>query len=179
MPYDADTAPQAGAVSADLGFDYRIEAGDWPKENELEAIVEAVLDAAQGNAVLRRSVAIREGSEISLLFTDDRHIEAINREFRGQDKPTNVLSFPQNSPDAAIFGPYLGDIVLAFETVFREAEHEKKSFTHHLQHLLVHGFLHLVGYDHETEDEANEMESLEIDILRDLKIENPYKDAIL
>lgn len=155
--------------------DCRIEAGDWPTLEILETIVDTTFAAIIHNQSFYGALKVVDGSEVSLLFTDDSHIRAINSKFRGQAKPTNVLSFPQQEADCDVFGPYLGDIVLAFETIFREAALEKKDFKHHLQHLLVHGFLHLVGYDHETDDEAVAMESLETDILRDLEIDDPYK----
>lgn len=155
--------------------DCRIEAGDWPALEILEAIVDVTFAAIIYNQSFSDVLKVMDNSEVSLLFTDDSHMSVINSKFRGQEKPTNVLSFPQQKADCDVFGPYLGDIVLAFETVFREAAYEEKDFKHHVQHLLVHGFLHLVGYDHETDDEAVAMESLEIDILRDLEIDDPYK----
>jgi len=161
-----------------LTLDCRIEAGGWPEIETLEALAQTTFDAVTGNASFRRACTLVEGSEVSILFTDDDHIAAINFEFRHQKKPTNVLSFPQMPADSEVFGPYLGDIVLAFETVFREAGLENKESMHHLQHLLVHGFLHLVGYDHVSDEEAETMESLERDILRDLGIDDPYKDMI-
>lgn len=159
-------------------MDFRIEAGDWPAVDELEAIIDATILAVLNNSAFYTACSVMQGSEVSLLLTDDKHITAINSEFRGQKKPTNVLSFPQQDADCDVYGPYLGDIVLAYETVFREADLENKDFNHHFQHLLVHGFLHLVGFDHETDNEAKVMENLEIDILRDLNIEDPYKDTI-
>ncbi|MEP6356126.1 MAG: rRNA maturation RNase YbeY [Hyphomicrobiales bacterium] len=157
-------------------LDFRIEAGNWPALEILESMIDSTFATLMDNRSFCQVCKVMDGSEVSLLFTDDSHITRINGEFRGQEKPTNVLSFPQQEADCDVFGPYLGDIVLAFETIFREADLEKKDFNHHLQHLMVHGFLHLVGYDHETDDEAAVMESLEIDILRDLNIDDPYKD---
>jgi len=172
MMHKKTSVPHKPAVALDC----RIEAGDWPEIGILEALAETTFNAVTGNASFRRACTLLEGSEVSILFTDDDHITAINFEFRDQKKPTNVLSFPQAPADSEVFGPYLGDIVLAFETVFREAGLESKVPTHHLQHLLVHGFLHLVGYDHVSDEEAEAMESLERDILRDLGIDDPYKD---
>lgn len=158
----------------DIILDARIEAGNWPDLAFLEQLAMVTLNGALANHDLRLAKTVLKGSEISLLFTDDAHIQTINTAYRGQDKPTNVLSFPQQKPDSIRFGPLLGDLVFASQTLFREADLEKKQFTHHLQHLLVHGFLHLVGYDHEDDDEAEKMEGLEVMILAELGLPNPY-----
>jgi probable rRNA maturation factor len=112
------------------------------------------------------------------MLTDDAGIRTLNANWRGIDKPTNVLSFPALQPT----GPslpgdpprMLGDIAIAYETTRREADDEGKAFDHHLSHLAIHGFLHLIGYDHETDEEAGEMESLEREILARLGIPDPY-----
>lgn len=118
--------------------------------------------------------------ELSVVLCDDDFIRTLNREYRGKDKPTNVLSFPQiEFREGEGFGdpvPF-GDLILAYETIIREAEEQKKSFSSHFTHLIIHGTLHLLGYDHETEGEAEEMESLEIAILEQMGIENPYSDT--
>jgi probable rRNA maturation factor len=115
--------------------------------------------------------------EISLVFTNDADIRAINAEWRSQDKPTNVLSFPAFPlQPGGKPGPMLGDIILAEETLRREALDLGKPFDDHLTHLLVHGFLHLFGYDHLNDREAEVMEGLEIRILAELGLENPYGD---
>ncbi|WP_034389035.1 rRNA maturation RNase YbeY [Hellea balneolensis] len=106
--------------------------------------------------------------ELSLAFVSDAKIHVLNRDYRHKDTPTNVLSFPDEGP-----APLLGDIVLAFETVTREADEKSISLEHHIAHLLIHGFLHLQGYDHETEADAAEMEALEITALASLNIDNP------
>lgn len=117
-------------------------------------------------------------AEISVLLTDDQAVHALNKEYRGMDRPTNVLSFAalddENEP---IVDPMLlGDIVVAFETTKREADEQKCSLADHLFHLIVHGTLHLIGYDHMEERDAVEMEALEIKILADNGIGNPYED---
>lgn len=106
--------------------------------------------------------------EISLVLTNDTEIQELNRAWRGKDKPTNVLSFPQDE-DAL-----LGDIILALGVVEREAAEQSKTLTDHTAHLTVHGLLHLLGYDHEEDNEAEEMEALEIAICQKLGIKNPY-----
>ena len=109
------------------------------------------------------------------MLTDDLAIRALNRDWRGKDKPTNVLSFPAQEPRADRGAPrMLGDIVIAYETAAREAEVEGKPFMHHLAHLAVHGFLHLVGYDHEASEAADAMERLEVAILARLGVPDPY-----
>jgi probable rRNA maturation factor len=113
--------------------------------------------------------------EIAVVLADDAFIKALNRDFRGKNSPTNVLSFPSDGlPEKGAKQKYLGDIVMALETVEREAKSQKKLFKHHAIHLLVHGTLHLLGYDHEQEDDAEAMESKEIKILKKLKVNNPY-----
>ncbi|MBO0755484.1 MAG: rRNA maturation RNase YbeY [Bradyrhizobiaceae bacterium] len=113
--------------------------------------------------------------EVAIVLTDDQSIRALNRQWRGHDKATNVLSFPARPGERGSGVPvHVGDIVIAYETSAREAAAEGKSFLHHLSHLAVHGFLHLVGYDHESYDEAETMESLERRILARLGVPDPY-----
>lgn len=117
--------------------------------------------------------------ELSFVFTDDSEIQDLNRDFRGKDKPTNVLSFPQidwddDMPLIPVLN--LGDNIMAFETIEREAQEQQKSIHDHTAHMLVHGVLHLCGYDHIQNDEAERMEALEVKILHELGINNPYED---
>ncbi|WP_416356685.1 rRNA maturation RNase YbeY [Aureimonas phyllosphaerae] len=138
-----------------------------------ELVREAVFAAAAG-AGLRPAVE----TEVSVTLSDDEDVRALNAEWRGKDKPTNILSFPMmplRPGDAP--GPMLGDLILARQTLEREARDEAKSPDDHFLHLLVHGVLHLLGYDHESEPEAEEMEALEIAILAGLGIADPYADA--
>ena len=124
-------------------------------------------------------VAFLHGVEVTIVLTDDADIRALNKTHRGIDKATNVLSFPAYAPDEpqppGVAAP-LGDIVLAYETIAREAEAQGKAFTDHLTHLIIHGTLHLLGHDHEEDDEAEAMEALEVRILDGLGIKNPYAD---
>lgn len=154
-----------------LDIDIALEAGDWPEEASLAAIAET----ATGAALAELGIGGTAQAELSLLFTDDAHIQVLNREWRGKDKPTNVLSFPAfDVAPGDPLAPMLGDIVLALETISSEAALEEKPFEHHLTHLIVHGLLHLLGYDHETEEQAEEMEALERAALRRLAIPDPY-----
>lgn len=130
-------------------------------------------ETIDGEAIVRRAViaaATPETSdrELSVVLTDDAAIRALNAQWRGRDEPTNVLSFP--SPGGGI----LGDIVIAYETTAREAEAEHKPLADHLLHLTVHGFLHLLGYDHESDADADVMEQLEREILARLGVPDPY-----
>ncbi|MEZ5813389.1 MAG: rRNA maturation RNase YbeY [Alphaproteobacteria bacterium] len=110
-----------------------------------------------------------ENQELSLVLADNDFVQKLNKEWRGKDKPTNVLSFPQDEPSM------LGDIILAYETVAEEAEAQGKRFEDHMIHLIAHGLLHLLGHDHEEDHEAEIMESLEIEILAAMNIKNPYE----
>ena len=118
--------------------------------------------------------------EVSLVLSDDARVRALNKEWRGKDSATNVLSFPaydDDQPDLPDGAPVLlGDIILAYETCMNEAKRDHISVEDHLSHLVVHGVLHLLGYDHLTDEEAEDMESLEISILAKLGIDNPYKE---
>ncbi len=140
-------------------LDITVQADGWA---DCAALAETALQAAAAQLD-----SPREG-ELSLVLSDDAQLRVLNRTYRQKDKPTNVLSFPQT-------GPLLGDIVLARETLAREAEEKSVSFEAHLTHLIIHGWLHLQGFDHQTEAEAREMEAVEIAALRRLGIDNPYQ----
>ena len=114
----------------------------------------------------------RDKWAVTVLLTDDASIRDLNARFRGKDQPTNVLSFP--APETA--APHLGDIALAYGVCAREAEAQGKSLQHHLMHLTAHGVLHLLGYDHETDAEAEEMEGMERAILATLGVSDPYAE---
>lgn len=150
-----------------------IAAEGWQNEPDAEAVIQRAIAAAAAASHTEASDA-----ELAVMLTDDEGIRTLNKDFRGIDKPTNVLSFP--APE--IGGPAdrsprpLGDIAIAYETVRREADDERKPFADHLSHLAVHGFLHLIGYDHETDDDADEMEGLETEILAQLGIPDPYAE---
>lgn len=148
---------------------------------KIDVLVESDLwqEPAKVKAILRRAVreaaaalSTRRG-ELAIVLTDDSAIRLLNRQWRGIDKATNVLSFP--TEDAWGKPPLMGDIVLAHETIAREAHDEGKPVAHHLAHLAVHGFLHLLGYDHQRDEDADVMEEIERKILRRLDIPDPYR----
>lgn len=152
-------------------IDIALENGDWPSEVALEGMVKSAVSAAAEAA----SLTWPSGAELSLLFTSDAKMAEINGQWRDKPVPTNVLSFPGS--DVAVgqaAGRTIGDMVFAYETLQREAEQQGKTFEDHFRHLVIHGFLHLFGYDHMNENEAGEMEALEIKALASLGIDNPY-----
>lgn len=141
----------------------------WP--DGLEARAEAAVLAALKLAKPR----IKGAAELSILLTNDAEQHELNRQWRGKDSATNVLSFPQIEPFGAVVG-LLGDITLARETLEREATEQGVSFEAHFTHLVVHGFLHILGYDHLSDAEATQMESLETAVLATLGVDDPYAD---
>ena len=109
---------------------------------------------------------------LAIVLSNDAEVQALNRDYRKKNKPTNVLSFPDGAVDAGIKN--LGDVVISYDTVIREAEAQKKKLKHHVTHLTIHGVLHLLGFDHEAEHDAHAMESLEIALLQQMGIASPY-----
>lgn len=166
-----NAATKAKATAAWLDLIVEIEAGDWPAAKELEALTRRAAEACFAEL----GISAPDHSELGVTLTDDAHIAALNGEWRGKDRATNVLSFPlaelrPGDPLPAM----LGDIVLGFETVSREAQEQGKPFIDHLTHLVVHGLLHLIGHDHMEDEEAETMEALERRILQHLAIPDPY-----
>jgi probable rRNA maturation factor len=149
-------------------IDIMIESPRWKSERGIASVLRRAITAAAA-AVPTRPV------ELAIVLTNDSAMRALNRKWRRKDAPTNVLSFPAKEPCAGFGAPRLmGDIVIAYETTMREAKADGKPFGHHLAHLAVHGFLHLAGYDHEADAEAETMENIEIAALKRLKVPNPY-----
>ena len=152
-----------------------VTADCWRDEPAAEAVIHRAIEAAAEIADADTGEA-----ELAIMLTDDGGIRTLNNNWRGMDKPTNVLSFPALQPEGARkpgdAPRMLGDIAIAYETTRREADAEGKPFPHHLSHLAIHGFLHLIGYDHENDADAEEMESLETEILEQLGIPDPYAD---
>jgi probable rRNA maturation factor len=151
---------------ASLKIDVLLESGLWSGAEEAGPVVRrAVAEAAAMLSTPR--------AELAIVLTDDSAIRVLNRAWRGVDAATNVLSFP--APRIGGGPALIGDIVMAYETIDREARAEAKPFAHHVAHLAVHGFLHLLGYDHARKKDAEAMEKLERDILRRLGVPDPYR----
>jgi probable rRNA maturation factor len=161
-------------MSADMPapmIDVIVESPSWDEVSDAEAVIRRALVAAAA------AVGTDLGkSTVAVLLTDDAAMRRLNAQWRDIDKPTNVLSFPAAPQLAASEDEAkpLGDIAIAYETTAREARDERKHFAHHLAHLAVHGFLHLLGYDHASEAQAETMERLERDILQRLGVPDPY-----
>lgn len=163
--------PEGSSRRTAITVDIRIASDGW--REALPGAATMLRRAAR--AALKEEIAPRRETALSILLTDDAEMRKLNAGWRAKDKPTNVLSFPaeaavdpRNPPD------YLGDIALGLATCRREAKEQGKSFADHVMHLTVHGVLHLIGYDHMTDEEANAMEPREVEILAGLGIDNPY-----
>jgi probable rRNA maturation factor len=151
---------------AALSVDVLVQSPKWKEQRGAAAAVRKAINAAADEIS-------SPGGDVVVVLTGDAAIRKLNKQWRKIDKATNVLSFPApHGP--TIPATALGDIVIAYETLARESRDEGKEFAHHLSHLAVHGFLHLMGYDHQNDSDAEAMEELEGVILARLKIPNPY-----
>ncbi len=158
----------AAAASRGLEIDMRCEDPRWETAlPDLEAVCGRALAAASGD--------VGEAGEVSVLFTHDDEMQALNRQWRGFDKPTDVLSFPFEGPDLPGGPALLGDIAIGYNTALRDAQAMGRSFDAHVSHLLIHGFLHLLGYDHIEAADAEVMEPMETRILASLGWPDPYR----
>lgn len=166
MPMNARKTPEmtVSQMVDDPKVDIRIADPDW--EGRFDNLTETVMRALTAAANHSRA------GKVDLLLTHDAEIHDLNKNWRDKDNPTDVLSFP--SDGSAFETGFLGDIAISLGVMSRDAEDMKKTLGDHFSHLLVHGYLHLLGYDHQLEDEAAEMEAMEIKILADLGISNPY-----
>ena len=167
-----------------MSLDITIDADEeWDSSTDWARLAEAAARAAIAESAFPGLVQAARPVELSVVLTNDEEVRGLNAEWRGKDKPTNVLSFPQAEADeldsAATPGPelMLGDIVLARETCVREAEEKALPLPDHATHLLVHGTLHLLGYDHMDDETAEDMEAREIRALARLGLANPYEVA--
>ncbi len=155
-----------------IALDISVEEPGWKTLPDLDNLCREAVTAALAEAGL--DVATGDGVMLSLLLTDDAAISRLNRDWRGKDRPTNVLSFPA-APGINPLGPEpLGDIALAYETCAREAEEEGKTLAAHVAHLVVHGVLHCLGDDHEDDAQAEAMEAREVAALARMGIADPY-----
>lgn len=149
-----------------ISIDLRIADEAWGEEASLEALASTAIEAA------RAELSLTRGGEVAILLTDDAEMRALNSAWRGMDKPTDVLSFPADEADPG----FIGDIALGLGTCLADAERLERPFAAHVSHLFIHGFLHLLGYDHETGPDAEEMEALEIKALASLGVPDPYEN---
>lgn len=157
------------ARPARIKVEILVQSPAWRRVKDARTVIRRALAAAAESLTL-------ESGEVAVVLTDDEAIQALNRQWRGFDKPTNVLSFPSVLEAAT---GHIGDIVIAYETMAREAEADDKTLRDHLAHMAVHGFLHLAGLDHENARDAKRMEGEERAILAGLGIADPYADASL
>jgi probable rRNA maturation factor len=153
-------------MSTTLSLDLRVADDRWQKLENVEQFATRVLAAA--------AARMAEGGEVAVLLTDDAEMHALNKQWRGIDKPTDVLSFPGDGPEIPGQPQYLGDIAIGYDTALRDAETMDRAFEAHMAHLLIHGFLHLLGYDHIEPEDAKVMEPLEVEMLASLGWDNPY-----
>jgi probable rRNA maturation factor len=167
-----------------MTLDIDIDADpEWDSSTRWEALVRSAAEAAIAESAFPQLAQSKRPVELSVRLTGDEQVKALNSQWRGKDKPTNVLSFPQANPDelGALRedGPelMLGDLVLARGVCASEAAEKKVPIENHASHLIVHGTLHLLGYDHQDESSAEEMESLEVRALARLGVPNPYTEA--
>ena len=176
LAFPADTAAEAEPPQR-LSVTLVREDGDWSGFGPLE---EAVRQAAAALARHRR-VPVELDCEASVVLGSDALVRRLNRTYRGKDTATNVLSFPFQRPPGAgpEEGACLGDVVLAAETVRLEARDRGIEPRHHLQHLVVHGLLHLLGYDHQIDTAAEEMERLEADVLTTIGVSDPHAACVM
>ncbi len=160
--------------SPDIEIDIAINDERWNSEiTEIEAFTQNIVQRVLSDFEWKTN-----NIDISIVLADNDFIQELNKNYRHKDKPTNVLSFPQTeNEDLNNESPFisLGDIIVALETIKAEASEQNKSFSDHYTHMLIHGCLHLLHYDHITDEQAAEMEGLEIEILNTLNIKNPYE----
>jgi probable rRNA maturation factor len=147
------------------------ETGDWGPLAPVERAIDQVATALARHP---RTQTVRGAAEATIVLADDALVRQLNKTYRGKDNPTNVLSFPFHAPPGSQSPRLLGDVILAAETLRREADEGRIPPVHHLQHLVLHGLLHLIGFDHETDAEAEDMERLETEILAGIGVADPH-----
>ena len=149
-------------------IDVHIAAAQWAKVDALDALTRRCIEISLEECAM----SLAHDCEVSVVFSDNTEIQQLNAQWRGLNKPTNVLSFP--TPGDLAQKKLLGDIIIAYETVAQEAADQKKSINAHVAHMVMHGFLHLLGYDHECDADAQEMELMERRIAMKMGIKDPY-----
>jgi probable rRNA maturation factor len=161
-------------VSADLDLQIATDCIEVPKQQDIQLWLDTLMLHQQ-----------QSNKEITVRIVDTEEVQQLNLQYRGKDKPTNVLSFPFEMPELNLpegvqiddsMSNFLGDIVICAQVVTQESNEQNKLLNHHWAHMLIHGTLHLLGYDHIEELEAEEMEGIEIAILNKLAIDDPYQN---
>lgn len=158
-----------------LSLEVNVESALWRRLPQARSMARETVEACVAEAGLK----VTEGAEVSLLLADDARLQSLNANWRGLDRPTNVLSFPAAPRDQDSGPQLIGDIAIAYETIEREAQSSGAALGDHYRRLVAHGFLHLIGYDHERDEEADQMESLERRVLARLGVRDPYIDEAL
>jgi probable rRNA maturation factor len=153
-----------------LACDVIVDEPRWSQSLEPELLVDAVVRKVIDTV----KPTLHPEAEVCFSFSNDKRVQELNALWRSKDAPTNVLSFPASDGDNLHASPLLGDVIMAYETIDREAVEEGKLFVSHTAHMVVHGMLHLIGYDHESDEDAQEMENLESRILMDLGYPDPW-----
>lgn len=146
---------------------------------DIEEIINQAAQTTLIHAIIPKTILGRD-FEVSIVLANDDLVQVLNKEYRNKDKPTNVLTFAsldaeEPLPEEGVLN--LGDVILSYQTIERESQEQGKFLLDHVKHLSVHGVLHLLGYDHQSDDEATDMETLEIRILEKLGVQNPYTDV--
>ncbi len=168
---------ESGANPPFPEIDVSVQDPAWEKIDKISNLVHKVASTTLTAAIIPR-FAFGRALEVSIVLANDDLIQLLNREYRNKDAPTNVLSFATLDSEEPETGDVLnlGDVILSYQTIMREAEEQNKTITEHTMHLIVHGVLHVLGYNHQTDDSATDMETLEIRILERLGVQNPYTE---
>lgn len=156
-----------------VACDVIVDEPRWSQQLEPELLVDKVVR----KVIDMLNPQLHPHAEVCFSFSNDKRVQELNSLWRSKDTPTNVLSFPASHGDNLRASPLLGDVIMAYETIDREAGEEGKLLVSHTAHMVVHGMLHLIGYDHETDEDAQEMENLESQILVDLGYPDPWSGA--
>lgn len=157
-------------IALHLDIDIIEESGDWSVIHYASGLKDILEESVRQGLQQGCEKSILPAYEVTLVLSDNETIRSLNKKYREKDKPTNVLSFPTPQKD----NPFLGDVIFSLSTIREEAQKDKKNLEHHFLHLAVHGVLHLLGFDHNTEEEAKDMEQLEVAVLSKFGIPNPY-----
>lgn len=169
------------SAAPDAQIDIAIQDPAWEDVTGIQGLVTTTVRTALSMARIPSQITGKK-LEISFMLANDELTHVLNREYREKDKPTNILTFAALDDEHAPLGPNtisLGDVILSFQTIDREAKEQGRFLRDHITHLVVHGTLHLLGYDHENDDDATNMETLEIRILEKLGVQNPYTQKIV